>query len=244
MDKKIIVLAGLPGTGKSTFAAKLVAEAEKAGKKIEFYNDYPVLIELAKKYRGDETKVRWFKQEDGTENFDIVPEAYREISASIATNIAEKMRNELEDFDMVVIESARGAGPDGRRDRYDEELFKPLMFVLQDSGAYINIEMVVSDIAEIRRRMIERSREDSMATPEFILDKYLSPSEGIQSAREAAERVGGFALNREIDNSGNPEDAEIVMLGIIGEIFALTHRESLTEGKTNPEGVRTNPESE
>lgn len=248
MNKPVLVwLTGIPGTGKSTTAKQLQAKCEEAGQRLHFFNDYPYIIEWAKQYHGetaDETKVTWFPQADGSENFNIAEGMYREMSAWVAKRIAHDIQQRLGEFDVFVVESARGAGLDGFRDRYKEELFEPMMKVLDGLVERVNVEMVVADIETVLDRMDERSKTNPEAAPSFVARKYVSDTDGIQSSFRAAQEIDGISINSVVDNSGTPEGTSFIVEGIAAQVLAMLGREGLLEEQTNPEGAHRHPESE
>lgn len=243
MKKPIITfLTGIPGTGKTTTANALQARCEEEDLRIHFYNDYPFLIKWAENNRGDESKVRWFMQDNGIENFDIIPKSYPEMSQWIAREIAAEIADSLGKYDVVVLESARGAGEGDTRDRYDRDLFYPVIEKLGDKVQYVNVEMVVRDLEIVLQRMEERLRSETNAAPPFVAKKYVTLEGQVQSAFEQASQVDSegetFALNEKVDNSDKREDTLLIVEGIVAQVMMLNAREN----RTTIEGQSSNKE--
>jgi hypothetical protein len=167
-----------------------------------------------------------------------VPAAYRGMSAWIAQEIAREVHAEINTTDVVVIESARGAGPDGGRDRYGEELFQPFITELGSDVTFANVEMVVRDMETVIQRMDERLLTETNAAPSFVTLKYISEVEGVQSSFHQAQHEGAFDLNSVVDNSGDIDDTMILVEGLTAQVMALLAR---GEGIL-PEGQRRRKE--
>jgi hypothetical protein len=124
------------------------------------------------------------------------------------------------------VESARGAGVEGNRDRYDEHLFKPFISneALMEAFRLVNIEMVC-EINEVMRRVEWRFKLHPESAPPFVVRKYISPVEGIQSSWRQAGATDAFLLNEVIDNSGTPQEAQVQMDSILALLMADLGRE-------------------
>lgn len=234
MKKKpaIIFLTGITGSGKSTTGKHLAQRAEEEGLRSVFINDYPMLISWALRNEGNSEKVEWYES-NGVRNFSINPAAYQELSRDLATAIAETIKNQYlteseEAPQVILIESARGAGLPNQRDRYDQHLFEPMQEVLGDSVNFINIEMKVPDFEVLLERVRKRLIEDPTAAPEVVALKYVSENNEIQSAyQQASGREGQFKLNFEVDNHGDVAETMISVEAITGQVLALWYRDGM-----------------
>lgn len=226
----IIFLTGITGSGKSTTGKHLAQRAEQEGLRSVFINDYPLLIDWALRNEGNSEKVEWYET-NGVRNFSINPAAYQELSRDLATAIAETIQTDYliesdEAPQVILIESARGAGLPNQRDRYDQHLFEPMHNVLGDSVNFINIEMKVPDLEVLLERVRNRLVEDPTAAPEAVAMKYISESNEIQSAyQQASAREGQFTLNFEVNNLGNVDETMSMVEAIAGQVLALWYRE-------------------
>lgn len=219
--KVILFLTGIPGTGKTTSAAFLEKFCQARGLSIRFIDDRPLLRQWAELHRFHPEKVSWHPQPDGSERFSISLASYPELSEWVSTAIATEIQQNGSEAQIIVVESARGAGLDGQRDRYDQHLFAPFMQHLKDQVLFVNIEMVVDDYGMLRERVNQRIKENPAAAPPFVLEKYISDVEGIQSAvAQAMEFADNFILNTEINNSGDEVQTQFQLEGIIVQALA------------------------
>lgn len=201
-ERLVLFLTGIPGTGKST-AAKVIEELTcLAGLNIVFVNDYPILKTWAYHNRGNERLVHW-ENEMGVENFTLQESAYPLASRFVAATIAHELPGILNSCHIAIVEAARGAATDGTRDRYDNDLFAPIISSTRGIAQFANIEMSTDNVDVLHQRVADRYAMDPSAPPVEVIDRYISPTKGIQSSVLLAEELAvPFLVNAHVDNSG------------------------------------------
>jgi adenylate kinase len=152
---RVVIVTGIPGTGKSTVCNELLKLAERSGKKLSLINFGTVMVELSKKqgktfHRDQLRKSELFFQRD----------LQAEAAESIAQKIAEADGDVIIDTHMS-IKTANGymAG----LPFHVLQILKPSLFVL--------VEAEPSEV--LSRRIKDKTRERDKALEDEIAEEFL-----------------------------------------------------------------------
>lgn len=169
MKKKVMMAAGIPGVGKTTFLEILEEKFTDAGYQIGLVKEYPYIEEWAG-LSESQSLIRLVPN-----NFDILPEGYRRMNEYVGSKVGLEAQEKFNcGKEIVMFETARGVGEPmvGYADF--------LHWVVNSLGLDMhelqiaNIE-IGAEISQVRARMQRRFDESEGTAPiPSILDKYLT----------------------------------------------------------------------
>lgn len=210
MPKCLVLVTGVPTSGKSTFIEAMRREFQTKGVMASMVNDYLYFTEWAK------AKEHRKLIEPVGETYDLVPEAYLSVSPYAASRLVEPVERGFQRGEQAVfVEAARGAYG---VDNYFTHLLEPLVDSLNgrvDGLALVNYELA----GPSREALVERGRRrvalDPEAPPAEVPLKYFSP-EGMTFTSSVAEfarspLAPSFLINERVENFGDFDSLNTVV---------------------------------
>jgi hypothetical protein len=200
VDKLLVFLTGVPGSGKSKVGERLEKRLGHLGR-TTFLDDYFFLKVWANQLA--ESRPDWVELIEGGENFNIKPPGYVPMSHWVAEALAKQVAQLFQDHEIVLVEMARGVGEP--RAEYGRDAVKPMVEWLHDLGVH-DLEVANFELrgeAELlRERLKKRFEENKKAAAPPVLDKYLDEwGKPLSSSVWELGRVPGLvSLNRAFIN--------------------------------------------
>lgn len=222
-EKKILyVLTNVPGSGKTTIADIIQSASKDFGHTTHYIDEFGIIG----KWFGDNAKNKdliehkWSIGDSDEGHQELTDIAYEHLFSYTQEKIIQEFNQNSPFAHTLITEAARNIGGVSY-----EPLFGQLVRELGDQAKLVNLNVVVNDHDELRKRIIKRSKQFPNAASLTILNMYLEQAHLHPSSVETAARFPDhFVYNADFHNDRSPRDAAAAIQGIVGQIIASEFR--------------------
>lgn len=199
-EKTFYLITNLPGSGKSTVGRAIAEAAEQRGLTTYTINEFELFGEWIE---ANPNKVQWESTPDG-KIVNLQPQHYKEAFDHVAVRMVEEFLAHS-DADVIISEAARDVAGIGYL-----PLFQHLVDALGQMTDFVNLNVYVDNIEELKRRVKKRTEQYPMSASVAVVNLYLQEADNYPhstSTTTASEFPECFIYNAEINNSRTDDKA-------------------------------------